>query len=153
MKILVLTSTLALGLALPALAESPDPGASGDAARGREAFAACQTCHVVATAQGEVLAGKRARTGPNLHGVAGRAAGARDDFRYGRDLVAAGAAGMVFDEATFVAYVMDPKESLRAVLGNDRARSKMSYRVREAGQARDLYAFLLSLSPPEDSGS
>lgn len=153
MKILALTSVLALGLALPAMAGSHaelDLTATGDAARGEAAFNKCQSCHVVANAEGEVLAGRKAKTGPNLYGVAGRTAGTVEDFRYGKDIVAAGEAGMVFDEATFVTYVMDPKAAIQEVLDDEKARSKMSYRVRKEDEARDLYAFLLSLAPPMD---
>lgn len=160
MKTLALTTALAIGLALPAFAESHatlDLTATGDAAKGEDAFKKCQSCHVVANAEGEVLAGKRAKTGPNLYGVAGRTAGSLDDFRYGKDLVAAGEAGMVFDEATFVTYVMDPKAAIQEVLNDGKARSKMSYRVRKEDEAKDLYAFLLSLASPMeesmDSGS
>lgn len=160
MKSLTLTTVLALGLALPALAENHaevDLTATGDAAKGETAFKKCQSCHVVANAEGEVLAGKSAKTGPNLYGVAGRAAGMVEDFRYGKDLVAAGEAGMVFDEATFVTYVMDPKAAIQEALDDGKARSKMSYRVRKEDEAKDLYAFLLSLAPPMeeamDSGS
>ncbi len=49
--------------------------AAGDAEAGAKVVNKCQTCHVVANEAGEVLAGKKAKTGPNLYGVIGRAAG------------------------------------------------------------------------------
>ena len=64
--------------------------ADGDPAAGEKAFRQCQTCHVVADAGGNVLAGKNAKTGPNLFGVVGRTAGTEPDFAYGPDLVKAG---------------------------------------------------------------
>lgn len=156
MKTLALTAILSLGMALPAFAESHaelDLTATGDVAAGEKAFRKCQSCHVVATADGEVLAGKKAKTGPNLYGVVGRTAGTVEGFRYGKDMIAAGEAGMVFDEATFVTYVMDPKAAIQEALDDGKARSKMSYRVRKEDEAKDLYAFLQSLAPAMDGGS
>lgn len=157
MKTLALTSLLSLALAGPALAESHglDLTATGDAAAGEKAFRKCQSCHVVMNDAGEVLAGRKAKTGPNLFGVVGRSAGTREDFRYGKDMIAAGEAGLVFDEAHFVAYVMDPKGAVQEITGDGKARSKMSFRVRKEDEARDLYAFLKEIGPEAeaDSGS
>ncbi|WP_417524954.1 c-type cytochrome [Marinovum sp.] len=155
MKTLALTSALTLALALPALAEShgPDLTATGDAAAGEQAFRKCQSCHVVMNDAGEIVAGKKAKTGPNLFGVVGRTAGTVEDFRYGKDMEAAGEAGMVFDEATFVAYVMDPKGAVQEATGDSSARSKMSFRVRKEDEAKDLYAFLKEIGPDMDGGS
>lgn len=150
MKILALTGVLALGLAAPVFAEShgSDLTATGDAAKGEKVFKKCQSCHVVVNPDGEVLAGKKAKTGPNLYGVAGRTPGTVEGFKYGKDQIAAGETGAVFDEATFVAFVSDPKAWLKDVTGNGKARSKMSYKVRKEQEAKDLYAFLHSLAPP-----
>lgn len=160
MKTLAISGVFAMLLAAPAFAEShgPDLTATGDAAKGEKAFKKCQSCHVVQNDEGEVLAGRNGKTGPNLYGVVGRTAGTVEDFRYGKDHIAAGEAGMVFDEATFVAYVMDPKAAVQEATGDGKARSKMSYRVRKEDEAKDLYAFLKSLAPAmeeemEESGS
>ncbi|WP_323765610.1 cytochrome C [Marinovum sp.] len=155
MKTLALTSLLSMALALPALAESHglDLTATGDAAAGEKAFRKCQSCHVVMDDAGEVLAGKKAKTGPNLYGVVGRAAGQVADFRYGKDMIAAGEAGLVFDEAHFVAYVMDPKAAVQEATGDGSARSKMSFRVRKEDEARDLYTFLKEIGPDTAGGS
>ena len=93
---------------------------------------------------GDVLAGRNAKTGPNLYGIAGRALGAEEGFRYGDSLVDAGEAGIVWDEESFVAYVQDPTAWLREATDNARARSKMAYKVRDAQQAADIYAFIAS---------
>lgn len=156
MKILAISSAFVLALSFPAFAESHalDLTATGDAAKGEKAFKKCQSCHVVKNDAGEVLAGRNGKTGPNLFGVVGATAGSVEDFRYGKDMIAAGEAGMVFDEATFVAYVMDPKGAVQEATGDGKARSKMSYRVRKEDEAKDLYAFLKSLQPDmEESGS
>ncbi|MEM9797580.1 MAG: cytochrome C [Pseudomonadota bacterium] len=134
-------SIAALALtAAPAFADG-HLAATGDAAEGESAFRQCQSCHVVESPDGEVLAGRAARTGPNLYGIVGRTAGTVEDFRYSDLIVAAGEAGMIYDEATFVAYVQDPTGHLREVTG-DNGRGKMTYRVRNEEDAVNLYAFL-----------
>ncbi|MDJ0859425.1 MAG: cytochrome C [Dinoroseobacter sp.] len=138
---LIAAATTAL-LAAPAFA---DGHASGDAAAGEKAFRQCQSCHVVQNDAGDVLAGKAAKTGPNLYGIAGATAGQVEGFNYSDGLVAAGEGGMVYDEATFVAYVQDPTGKIREATGDDKARGKMSFRVRKEEDAVNLYAFIASL--------
>lgn len=154
MKTFFLTTALAASLAMPVYAESHsemDLTATGDIEGGEKAFRKCQSCHVVADPEGNILAGRKSKTGPNLYGVVGRQAGTVEDFRYGPDIVAAGEAGLVFDEATFVAYVMDPKAAIQEATGDGSARSKMSFRVRKEDEARDLYAFLKDIGPDMDA--
>ncbi len=116
--------------------------ASGDAAAGEAVFAKCASCHVVMNEAGDTLAGKRAKTGPNLFNIAGKAAASTEGFRYGKDALAAGEAGLVWTEETFVAYVQDPTAFLREFLDNKRARSKMSFKLRGEEDATNLYAYL-----------
>ena len=139
-----LTIAAALLAAGPALADA-HLAATGDAAEGEKAFRQCQSCHVVQDDAGEILAGRAAKTGPNLYGVVGRTAGSVEDFRYSDLMKAAGEAGMVYDEATFVPYVIDPTAHLREVTGEG-GRSKMTYRVRKEEDAVNLYAFLAQFS-------
>jgi cytochrome c len=140
MKTFNIAAALTL-LAAPAFADGH--AATGDAAAGEEQFnRQCVSCHVVADADGNVLAGRAAKTGPNLFGVAGRTPGIVDGFRYGGSIVELGETGAVWTEETFVGYVMDPTAYLRETLEDRRARGKMSYKVREEAQAVDIYAFL-----------
>ena len=125
---------------------------SGDAAAGEGAFSQCQTCHVVVDGDGNTLAGRNARTGPNLYGIAGRQAGIVDGFRYSGALVDAGEGGLRWDEGTFVGYVQDPTAWLRTHLDDSRARGKMSFKVRQEEDAANLWAYLYSLAPPSDDG-
>lgn len=135
-------------LAGPVLAGGHAP-TQGDAAAGEEAFnKQCVSCHVVVNDAGETLAGRNAKTGPNLYAVAGRTFGAVEDFRYGDGIEAAGEAGIVIDEANFVGYVQDPTGYLRETLDNNRARGKMSFRVRDEADAYNIYAYLFSLAEP-----
>ncbi|MFZ8940445.1 MAG: c-type cytochrome [Gemmobacter sp.] len=134
---LALAAVFALGAA---------PAIAADAEAGAKAFNQCQTCHVVVNPAGETLAGRNAKTGPNLYGVVGRQAGTVEGFKYGDDLVAAGAKGLVWDEATFVAYVQDPSKFLKEYLGDSGAKGKMTFKVKKEADAANLYAFLSSLA-------
>ena len=132
----------------------PFAAQAGDAEAGAGLFASqCQNCHVVVNAAGETLAGRNARTGPNLYGVIGRQAGAYEGFRYGASIVEAGQAGLVWDEETFVAYVQNPNTFLRTYLNNNRARGNMAFQVRQEEQARNLYAFLATFSPAPEAAA
>lgn len=146
MKLAIAFATTAL-LAAPAFADG-HLAASGDAAEGEKAFRQCQSCHVVENGDGEVLAGRAAKTGPNLYRVVGRTAGVLEDFRYSDLIIAAGEAGMIYDEANFVPYVMDPTAHLREVSGEG-GRSKMSFKVRDEEDAVNLYAFLAQFGATE----
>ena len=129
-------------LSAPAFADGHS-ATVGDAAAGEEQFnRQCVACHVVADASGEVLAGRNAKTGPNLYGLAGRAMGSVEGFRYSDALGETGEAGAVWTEEAFVGFVQDPTGWLREALDNGRARAKMAYRVREEEQAYDIYAYL-----------
>ena len=137
------TLTAATLLAAPAFAQT-----SGDPAAGEEAFGQCITCHVVQNDEGEVVAGRNAKTGPNLYGVALRQYGSIEDFRYSDSMLEAGEAGNVWTEANFIPYVQDPTGHLREVLDDNRARGKMTYKVRGGDEeAANLYAYLVSIGP------
>ena len=139
MKTRLLSGLAAMLLASPALAQ-------GDASAGEAAFRQCVACHVVATPDGDTLAGRAGRTGPNLYGISGRAAGSVEGFRYSPGLAALNEAGVVWDEASFAAYVQDPTGFAREATGNNGLRSSMSFRVRNEQDALDLYAYITSLS-------
>ena len=142
MKTVAMIAALAASTAaLPAFAE-------GDPAEGEDGFKRCKSCHMVVDGDNEILKG--GRTGPNLFGVVGRQAGTVEDFNYGDDLVAAGEAGLVWDEETLVAYMTDPTAFLREFLEDDSARSKMTFKLRNGGE--DIVAFLASVAPDAGEG-
>ncbi|AUQ64964.1 c-type cytochrome [Phaeobacter inhibens] len=139
----LLTAVAALGLiAAPAFAE-------GDADKGEKGFNKCKSCHMVVSDSGDVIV-KGGKTGPNLWGVVGRTAGTYEGYKYGKDMVAAGEAGLAWDEASFTAYTADPKAFLRDTLGDKKAKSKMSFRLKKG--AEDIYAFL-ALHGPADAAA
>lgn len=137
---------LAAAATMLAPAAMADGHATGDAAAGEAAFRQCIACHVVVNDAGDTLAGRNARTGPNLYNIAGRTLGAQEGFRYSPSFQAANEAGLVFDEAAFVAYVQDPTGYLREALDDGSARGAMAFRVRSEEDALNLYAYLVSLA-------
>lgn len=140
---LKLTAVLALVVAPAFAQEAP----TGDAAAGEKVFNKCQTCHIIANEAGEVLAGKAGKTGPNLFGLPGRTAGTYPEFAYGDSIVALGATGFAWNEADFVTYVADPAKFLKEKLGDKAAKSKMSFKLPKEEDAKNVYAFIASLSP------
>lgn len=120
--------------------------ATGDAAAGEKAFNQCKACHAIVDDAGETLV-KGGKTGPNLWGLPGRAAGAVEGFKYKKSLAAAGEGGLVWDEASFVSYVQDPNAFLKEVTGDSKARSGMAFRVRKEDDAVNLWAYIASVSP------
>lgn len=148
MKLTLATALLAGFVAVPALAGGH---ASGDAAAGEKAFNQCKACHAIVDADGNDIV-KGGKTGPNLYGLPGRTAGADEGFdKYKNSIVAAGEGGLVWDEASFVAYVQDPNAFLKEVTGDSKARSGMAFRVRKEDDAANLWAYIASVSPEPES--
>ncbi len=136
MKISMIAAALALGLnAAPALAQ--------DAGAGEKLFNKCKACHSIIAADGTAIV-KGGKTGPNLFGLVGRPVAAEADFKYGESILAVGATGAVWDEASIVAYVADPTAWLQEKTGDGAAKSKMSFKL--ADGAADLVAYLASVS-------
>mgnify|MGYP001820249186 FL=1 len=142
----ILASAAFAALAMPAFADGHL--GSGDPEAGETAFNQCQSCHVVQNDDGEVMAGRNGKTGPNLFGVVGRQAGALDGFRYKKSIVEAGEGGLVWDAETLTAYLQDPNAFLKETLDSNRARSGMAFRVRSEEDAANLAAFLATFSDP-----
>lgn len=143
MKTQLLGAALAV-IALPALAQDAP---TGDAGAGETAFnRQCVACHVVVDADGNKLAGRNAKVGPNLYGVAGNVIGSQDGFRYSDGFVTLNGQGQIWDEAHFVGYVQDPTGWLRETLSDNSARGKMAFKVRSETDAADIYAYLHSVA-------
>ena len=134
MKLVVLAFTAA-ALAVPAFAADP--------VAGEDTFKKCKACHSVIAPDGTEIQ-KGGRTGPNLYGIIGRGVAADPDFSYGASLAALGATGAVWDEASISAYVADPSAYLKSALGDDAAKSKMSFKLAAGGE--DVAAYLASVS-------
>ena len=142
MKLLAVT---AMGMALFSAPVFADGHASGDAEAGVKVFNKCKACHMIQDADGNDIV-KGGRTGPNLYGIYTRTAGSAD-FKYGDSLVEAGEAGLAWDEEAFIGYVADPKKYLAEYNDDKRAKSKMSFKLRKADEAADVWAYLVSVGP------
>jgi cytochrome c len=96
------------GLVLTAC--SPTWAAEGNADAGKKVFVKCAVCHGIGDTKKPI--------GPNLNNVIGRTAGTQPDFvakkaaGYSKAMVAAGAAGLVWDEAQIAEYITDPKKKV-----------------------------------------
>lgn len=141
-----LFGVLTLGLGLAAAPLLADGHATGDAEAGEKVFKKCKACHSVIDAEGEVIA-KGGKNGPNLYGIYTRTAGSVEDFKYGDSIVAAGEAGLAWDEEQFVSYVADPKKFLRETLDDKKAKSKMSFKLKKEDDAANVWAYLVSVGP------
>lgn len=119
------------------------PAHAGDPEAGERIWRQCQACHMIVDTDGNEIA-RGGRTGPNLYGVIGRAAGSVEDFRYSADLAAAGEAGLVWDAENFEAYVANPTSFLRSYLDKPSARGAMAFQLRNG--AEDMYAYLESVA-------
>lgn len=122
------------------------PGAAlagGDAAVGEKEFSKCKACHSIIAADGSAVV-KGGKVGPNLFGVIGRPAASLPGFKYGPSILAAGAKGLVWDEALLSTYVQDPTAFLKDYLGDDAAKSKMTFKM--AKKSEDVAAYLASLA-------
>ena len=139
---------MTLGLGLFAAPLFADGHATGDAEAGEAVFSKCKACHSIIDADGEVIA-KGGKNGPNLYGVYTRVAGTFDGFKYGKSIVEAGEAGLTWDEEQFVTYVADPRKFLRATLDDKKAKSKMSFMLKDAEDAANVWAYLVSVGPAE----
>lgn len=135
MKTFTLLAVAATAMAAPAFA--------GDPAAGEDTFKKCKACHSVIAPDGTEIQ-KGGRTGPNLYGIIGRGIGSDPDFNYGESLAALGATGAVWDEASLAAYVANPADYLKTALGDDAAKSKMSFKLAEGGE--DVAAYLASVA-------
>lgn len=133
-------------LATPLFADGHASTQGGVAAGETQFNRQCVACHLVADPDGNVLAGRTARVGPNLYGIAGRTIGSVEGFRYADSILEVQATGATWDEENFVAFVQNPTNWLRETLEDRRARSKMAYQVRQEAQAYDIYAYLASLA-------
>ena len=101
--------------------------ADGDAAKGEKIYVKCKTCHDIDKGVNKV--------GPSLKGLVGRKAAAVPDFKYSEAMIAKGAEGVVWDEATLTVYLPDPKAFV--------PKTKMVFAgLKKSEDIEDLIAFL-----------
>ncbi len=112
----------------------------GNAKAGKKVFRSCRACHQV---------GDNAKNavGPVLNGVVGRLAGSYDGYKYGSGLKAANGKGLVWSKEQMFNWLADPTKFVQGYLGDDSARAKMSFRLRDEKKRRDVIAYLETLGP------
>ncbi|MCV2863604.1 c-type cytochrome [Albidovulum sediminicola] len=100
---------------------------------GQKVFKKCAACHKV----GE---GAKNGTGPHLNGALGRAAGSLDGFKYSKAMTDAGAGGLVWDEASLMSFLENPKGFLKG--------TKMSFAgLKKEDDRAAIVAYLSTLAP------
>jgi cytochrome c len=109
--------------------------AEGDADAGAKVFNKCKACHKLDGGKGP---------GPTLQGMFGRQAGTVEGFKYSADMVAAGEAGLVWNEENFLKFVEDPRDYLGEVLGKKKSSTRMIVKISKESEREDLLAFLLA---------
>lgn len=122
----LLAASLCVAASAALLAPAPRPAAAADAERGKTLYAACAACHNE----------KPDALGPDLKGVFGRKAAARDDFRYSAPMRRV---NLTWDEANLKAYILDPQATVK---GN-----RMPFGgIREGRDVDDIVAYLKTLN-------
>jgi cytochrome c len=96
-------SKLLLSSAIVLLSMHNIAHAQGDPKRGEKLFEDCRACHSVESGVNGV--------GPSLHGVFGRRAAERDDFRYSPALKRS---GITWTAQTMEAFIIDPQKAVPA---------------------------------------
>lgn len=110
--------------------------AAGDAAKGKTVFKKCAACHSFDASQ--------KKPGPTLAGLFGRKAGVVEGFKYSKDMVAAGEAGLVWSEQSFVDYMADPKGFVGSFIDKKKAATRMAFSsLKKESQRDDLLAYML----------
>lgn len=130
-------------LAVMALALAT-PGFAADPAKGEASFKKCKSCHSVIAPDGTEVQ-KGGKTGPNLFGVVGNPVASNPDFAYGEGILEAKEKGAVWDEAQLTIYLQDPNAWVKAVSGDDSAKSKMTFKLTKEEEAADVAAYLATL--------
>ncbi len=127
--------TVMLILSAGVVAADAPAQAAGDVKKGKKVFAKCKACH-------KVVAGKKG-VGPNLNGVFGRTAGTLAKFKYSKDMRAAGAKGLVWNEKTLFTYLKNPKPFVGSFIGKKKAKTRMVFKGLKKEKDRvNLIAYL-----------
>lgn len=135
--------TLLLAAASMCVVLSGSQAFAGDAEKGEDTFKRCKSCHAITAPDGTAIV-KGGKTGPNLFGVIGRVVASEPGFKYGPSITAVGETGLVWDEEKLTAYVVDPGAWLTEQLDDNKAKTKMTFKLKKGGE--DIAAYLATLT-------
>ncbi len=111
------------------------PAQAADIANGEKVFKKCAACHMV----GE---NAKKKTGPVLNELFGRVAGTDPDYlsAYSKDMIAAGAGGLTWNEETLTTYLAKPKDMI--------PKTKMAFAgLKKPEEIADVIAYLKQYTP------
>ena len=133
---LTVVLVLSVGVFATHAVVTPAPAqAAGDVKKGKKVFAKCKACH-------KTVAGKKS-VGPNLNGLFGRTAGTLAKFKYSKDMKAAGAKGLVWNEKTLFTYLENPKPFVGSFIGKKKAKTRMVFKgLKKEKDRTNLIAYL-----------
>lgn len=113
------------------LVSSTSDALSQDAAAGEVVFKKCAACHAAD--------GKTNKVGPHLGDLIGRTAGTVEGFNYSKAMKDAGAAGLVWNEASLAEYLVAPKAKVPG--------TKMAFAgLKKPDEVLNVIAYLKSLT-------
>lgn len=124
------TTGLALAFATMAIGYASEALADGDAEAGKQVFNRCRACHTLAEGGGD-------RVGPNLYGMFGSEAGARDGFNFSQAMKDS---DITWDEDTLDSYLKNPNGYIPGNrmpfpgLPNDKQRADLIAYLKQATQ-------------------
>ncbi len=103
-----------------------------DVAAGEAVFKKCAACHAADS--------KTNKVGPHLGDLIGRTAGTVEGFNYSKAMKDAGAAGLVWDDASLAEYLVAPKAKVPG--------TKMVFAgLKKPDEVQNVIAYLKSLAP------
>lgn len=112
---------------------------SQDVTKGEKIFKKCKACHKI----GE---GAKNTTGPQLNDIIGRTIGSVEGFKYSKSMKAANELGTTWDQDNLAEYIADPKAYLKTLLDDDKAKSKMSFKLKKEQDRKDVAAYVATFS-------
>jgi len=113
----------------------------GDADKGENVFKKCKACHKI----GE---GAKNSVGPVLNDVIGRTAGTAEGYKYSPSMIAAGEAGLVWDQELVAQFIEDPKKFLQTYLDDSGVKTKMALKISNEDDRADVAAYVGTFSDP-----
>lgn len=131
-------SVFAVGLAA-AIALSSGAAMAADAAAGEKlAKQRCQACHTFEE-------GGAHKVGPNLWNVVERGPNAAEGYSYSKGYLDAAASGFTWSDENLDEYLADPTAFLRHHANDDKARSKMTFKLPKEEDRANVIAYMHTL--------